>query len=431
MRMRRQRGRFLLVGVLLAASACSSSGGQGNASGEEPSGGGNMMAYDPPTRFDTSSTVTLPRTVGAGRVTNGGSVNGTLPIALHRTTVFIAEPDGLSALDGVTGRTVATIRPANETTNSIDDLGRFSSSPVQPPVLAEVGGRTLVAAPVTVNLPGSGTSPDQRVVEVLVADADTGQQAWTVQLPLPRWAADDYYRVWPAAVGAVGTTLVLTASADDDAVTYGLDLVTRQLRWQKDGVSLRVVADGLALGFSGDARTGDTRLIALEAQSGAQAWAKTSPDATSLRAAGPSIVIAVQGTSIPGERSYTLRAARTGEVLNKGNGDFDWIDCLYDAKSMTVCRRSMFGAFAGAFDATTGKWLWSLPDKSANRVAPSVTTAWHGVVYGETKDGPLLIDARTGRDRPDEPGFAPYMVNERLGVGLNDSNDVVVHPAVG
>lgn len=40
-----------------------------------------------------------------------------------------------------------------------------------------------------------------------------------------------------------------------------------------------------------------------------------------------------------------------------------------------------------ALDADTGKVLWSLPDAAANRVAPTVTAAWHGAVYGTTSNG--------------------------------------------
>ncbi len=120
----------------------------------------------------------------------------------------------------------------------------------------------------------------------------------------------------------------------------------------------------------------------------------------------------------------------TGAVLKEGEADFSFIQCDYDGRSLTVCARGMFGAFAAAVDAN-GEWLWVLPDDSDGRVAPAVTTAWHGTVYGRTENGPLLLDATSGADRVERPGFAPHVVNEYLGVGLDEANNLMVHPADG
>nr|WP_237281897.1 hypothetical protein [Streptomyces griseochromogenes] len=42
--------------------------------------------------------------------------------------------------------------------------------------------------------------------------------------------------------------------------------------------------------------------------------------------------------------------------------------------------------------------LWQLPVKQADRIAPKITTAWHGRVYGGTDHGAIALDARNGKD---------------------------------
>lgn len=430
--MSRQHSAVLiaLASALISASACSgdeTETGIGGGSDAAASTGG-LTAYDPPASFDTTSGVALPSSVGAGKVTNGGTIDGDLPIVLDGRTVFIAEPDGLLGIDGLSGDTTADVRPEMEPANAGEDFGGFESSPLQPPVIGEVEGQRLVLVPVAVSIPGSGTTPDSRAIEILAADADTGEQAWTLDLAVPEWGQEDYYDLWPTAVGVAGTTLIISASADDDVISYGVDLTTRTVRWQKDGFGASVVGEGVAVGGTGHALLGEAQVLALNAVTGATTW--SIDGGRGLISAGPKAVIVTDGSSIPGEGTYAIRTMSTGAVLKEGDADFSFIQCDYDERSVTVCARGMFGAFAGAVDAS-GEWLWILPDDSQGRVAPAVTTAWHGIVYGRTENGPLLLDATTGRDRSEQPGFAPHVVNEYLGVGLDDANDLVVHPADG
>jgi hypothetical protein len=63
------------------------------------------------------------------------------------------------------------------------------------------------------------------------------------------------------------------------------------------------------------------------------------------------------------------------------------------------------------------------PD-SSGRLVPAVTAFWHGAVYGETQNGPVILDGRTGKDRS-SPGVAPIGVDQYT--GLTGSNGV---PAV-
>jgi hypothetical protein len=75
--------------------------------------------------------------------------------------------------------------------------------------------------------------------------------------------------------------------------------------------------------------------------------------------------------------------------------------CWGDQAKAVVCTaggnggREIFG-----FDDTTGKKAWGYTDKSANRVVPTVTAAFHGIVYAQTEAQPVLMDAATGNDVP-------------------------------
>jgi outer membrane protein assembly factor BamB len=86
-----------------------------------------------------------------------------------------------------------------------------------------------------------------------------------------------------------------------------------------------------------------------------------------------------------------------------------------------------------AVDATSGAFLWQLPDSAANRVAPTVTAVWHGAVYGYTDNGPLVLDARTGADRDDSPGAAPNVVDGFVGIAPPQviNGPMIAYPAAG
>jgi hypothetical protein len=69
-----------------------------------------------------------------------------------------------------------------------------------------------------------------------------------------------------------------------------------------------------------------------------------------------------------------------------------------------------------------------------------ITAAWHGAVYGETGNGSVVLDGRTGADRSANPGASPQLVNEYFGVGVPPGKktdrvqvrrDLFLYPASG
>jgi PQQ-like domain len=75
--------------------------------------------------------------------------------------------------------------------------------------------------------------------------------------------------------------------------------------------------------------------------------------------------------------------------------------CLGDQASAVVCQQGEGNSpeIIG-IDDTTGKKTWGYTNAAANRVVPTVTAAFHGVVYGETQIQPVMLDAATGNDIP-------------------------------
>jgi hypothetical protein len=96
----------------------------------------------------------------------------------------------------------------------------------------------------------------------------------------------------------------------------------------------------------------------------------------------------------------------TGAVVKSAPGlsarDSGGYQCLWDQASSLVCTeqqptgpKEILG-----FDDTTGKKAWGWTSTTGARVVPSVTAAYHGVVYVQTEKQAVLLDAKTGQDLP-------------------------------
>jgi hypothetical protein len=425
-----RRVGILLVGLLtLLVAACAG----GPASAPPP-------AYDPPTAFGPSSGTLLRGTSGSLTGAYGGRPE--LPVALDGTTVWFADSGGFSRADS-TGAAVAVPLPPD----------RWVSGAPRP-----VPSAGLVVAGAASVVPGSGTTPPGLALELLaVARSRAGDPdptlAWSVAAPLPWSEAPRSVRtavVGVAAVGAGRRVAVLTASTGTHRSTVAVDLDARRVLWVADGVLAGAVLDGrdpdgapaagapveapvvvgAAVPSGGGTGYSPSSVVGLDVSSGARRWASDDGStALSVHRAGPGTV------TVAGRRPTSARAFLT--VYDAAGGSRNAVDlgtatappeCTWDEASTTVCSGSNR---TFALDAPTGALLWSLP--AAGRVAPAVTTAWHGAVYGTTVNGPVVVDARTGRDRNPAPGAAPVVVNAYLGVGSGSGllGGVVVTPATG
>jgi outer membrane protein assembly factor BamB len=381
------------------------------------------VAHDPPTKFDPASRVALPSEVNPPRSVVGGTFDPPPPpILLEGSTAFVAAPTRLLVIDTATGRTKATISPRHEPMNAGPQVG---SEPAEGCVLVDVDGKKLVVVPFVTKVPGLGTTPARSVLEVFAVAAATGRPVWDTQLELAPGTATDATSVSAAAVGAAGRTVVvrvLDRSNDFARDTYAVDLASRRIAWHRAGFDAGAVAGAVVAGRLAYDQIGiQARLTGLAVGDGRQRWIApaASADLTVLPGGPTYIVVAGARYSDLGRFLRLVKVATGAAVDSPHLASLAGITCRFDGAAVTVCANR---EWAGAFDAATGKWLWELPDRIANRVAPTITAVWHGAVYGTTTNGPVVLDARTGADREAAPGAAPYAVDGYVGIAVDGSD---------
>jgi len=406
----------VLVTVLLALLA---------GCGAPTGGTGPPPAHDPPTGFAAPTGSLFG---GSGSRVFGRDPDD-LPAALVGTAVW--------ATDG--GRVVRVDSTGAEIPGPAAPPGRHAAGR---PVPTEDGGVLVGAASV---VPGAGTTPPGLSVELLSFDAATGALRWSAPSVLP-WA-DRPPAVGLRVAGVVAGVAVLTASTDTRRTALGVDLTSQRVLWTADGVAVDALlvdgpAGGTALGVAttpGESRAyAESAVVGLDAVTGLRRVAGEVLRAPEITRAGPGLAVVAGRTaattlSAPSAslrfvdaRGATVRTVDVGRTYTPPR-------CVWDEAATTVCAGD---TRVFAVDAVTAAALWELPDPAANRVAPRVTTAWHGAVYGTTVNGPVVLDARTGADRDTRPGAAPVLVNAYLGLGAETTGvagfggGAVITPAI-
>jgi outer membrane protein assembly factor BamB len=354
--------------------------------------------FDPPVRFDGPA-VELP---DAAQPSTTSGEESRPAVTLADGVAYITAEDGLAAIDTGTGE------PRWEVdTKHAADPGGFGSNRVAPLVAAD--GKTVYAA-WNREAEGEGTMPDRSVIEVLAVETATGKTAWSAEitsapsstgLAAVPIGADELLA--PQVVGVDAGAAFVTA-AD---TTYAVDPSAGTVRWKKADFRALTFADGVV---AGGERTGyaEGRLVGLAAATGEQQW--TLADARQPATAAPRLLSAnlddktLVVDAVSGERRVTLDGA-------------GW-RCRHDARSLVLCSKYGYGAAdrgIAVFDAASVQKRWALPDDSG-RVVPKVTGFWHGAVYGEVGDEPIVLDGKTGQDRQTSGGAAPYEIDRYGGV---------------
>lgn len=307
-----------------------------------------------------------------------------------------------------------------------------SGKPALAPLQTTVAGRDLVVIPFAVQIPGRGTTPPHISVDVVSVDASTGRQVSSALVDLDSEVTDlRYFDVVP--VGISGQTVILRVTSmyyTTVIQTYAVDLLSGRTLWRNGNFAVQAVVGSTAVGTTTPNGSGPYSVAGVNVMDGKTVW--TGSDSALLDAsifpAGPSNVVTFTSEG-PGGYTMQVIQADTGAVKADQKGDFNRAGCYYDGRATVVCAGYRWTA---AFDATTLEPLWSLPDTGTNRIAPTVTAVWHGIVYGTTDNGPVALDARTGQDKPNSPGASPYIVDSYVGVGVDTANHLaVVYPADG
>lgn len=342
-----------------------------------------LRSHEPVTRF-ADQEVVLPR----GAVTLDGG------------TAWVAAQEGLVSVDIATGESTY-IRPKGQSPSTRPKLG--------PPVIAEVRGTRLAMSVMPVELPRTGTQRTRYAIELLAADVTTGRRAWSTQLPLD---------------GSMGFTersdLKVAAVNDGTAVVVdGSDLMARKVRWSKFvGVESVIAAYGGVVAVVEQNMYLEERVHGLRVTDGKQVWTREAETGLTVLPAGPSSLLITGGSDL-NAYDTTLVAIRDGRSLASPDVAAVPDVCSPDGRDTIICGRFKVGQHGVfALDADSGKKLWELP--TSDRNAPRFHSAWHGVVYTSLDDEGLMLDARTGEDRPAPLPQAPDLVNGFVGVFVRD-----------
>ena len=404
----------VMAAVLAAGTACSAEEGKRSRDGRIA--GAAMRVYDPPTRFDGGSAVPVP--VVNARA--GSEVE--LPVVLDGAIAYLTDGSGVKAIDVITGRVRWAAAPVGQAVGTAMPAA---------PVMTSRAGKPVVLAAAPVAVPGVGTTPEHVAIEVRTVDAATGASVWTRQVEVGAEGAAALTEDGVRVVGCDGQIAVVRSGQ----ATYAIAVSDGHLRWKKDAFAAAALAGGLVIGVDPPDAAAHQQVTALVLADGAPAWHAASDSyQLSVQAAGPDLV-AVSGLRYAdATRVFSLIDAGTGRVRRSRPIDRDVsLTCRYDQVSVVVCSGQAEGAArAEAFVARTGRALWSLPAAGSARVAPTVTALWHGAVYGSTANGPVVVDARTGIDRPGAPGVAPSLVDGYVGVVVDaGGGPVEAYRAVG
>jgi hypothetical protein len=403
-------GGLLLVGCSSTKtgkpSGPTGSSGQSGSTSVTSSGstGTLTQSFDPPLVFNKQPVSELSGDV-LGSSTDG--INNYYRSTLDGTVIYTVTGDSLSAIDVATGQSTWNVRV---------DRAETMNSHVAAPAL--VDGKVYAAFETTI--PGKGTTPEQPAITVVVADAASGQARPPIQIPTPD--AD------PAgALASRGPTKVFGVSGSLVAVnrgagTFGVNVDTKSLAWQRKNFITRDVIDDVVIGV--DTKPvpddGSDRVLGLRIADGKQAWAASerSPG-IQVTSAGPHLVL------VDTEKSADFLSAADGTLRGKLPPTVStpllggtW--CSYDDRSITVCKGTY--RMIGIDPNSPGKPKWEIKGGGAREI-PEVSAVFHGAIYGKTSNGPIVLDALTGADKPDSPVLVPTFVNEHVGIGSVEAED--------
>jgi hypothetical protein len=415
-------GAGLLVAVLLVALVVLRlvGGARGSSVADAP-----PPTYDPPVTFAAGDGTALPREADADP----------LPAVLHGFDVFLALADGVQVVDTRSGAVRAHVDPATTVTPAGPSTAPAASSassvpaatdPVElgdadpgPPILARLGDRDVVVAAYEGTVPGHGTTLGHDAVQLLAIDATSYAAVASARIDLPTSLAGTGQLRSVQLAGADGGIAAITVrtGSDDAPTTYGVDLASGRAVWQAPGLAGSAVIGGVVAGAQ-SGTTGVGPLTAVRLADGHAVWTTSGAGSRSLAVAvgGPALVAAAGADPVSGSFVLTFRDAATGAVRGS-DAVPGGVTCRFDGLVTTVCALPQAGEpWAAGYDAQTGNRLWALPDAAAGRVAPRVSAAWHGAVYGTTDNGPVTLDAHTGADRQTAPGVAPDLVDAYVGV---------------
>jgi len=347
-------------------------------------------------------------------------------------------------LDGTTGRQVGSVSASHRVPSPTGGGGGFAGSADAPPQLATVNGKQLALTGYVVQLAGHGTTPPSLAVEVDAVDA-RGNRQFEILAPVAGDPQNLSGVPVVSFVGVAGSVAIATVGDSDDGTsTVAVDLAARKALWHSSSFTPEAVAGTTLIGTTGNTdgfmqggavSFGTSPLVEVSAASG-QTIRRLPGQVADVQVTpagnGTALVEASDGS---GHIVLSLLNTHTGKskVLARqkqtGPGDVPW-SCQFDGRATVVCSDSTgYTPLAFAVDGASGRVLWQLPDKHTHRVAPTITAVYEGYVSGRTENGPVVIDARSGKDISDSPKIAPVLVDASIGIADSAHNGLEAYPA--
>jgi outer membrane protein assembly factor BamB len=403
---------LVVTGVALAAC------GGDEPSGEAPAEPGGKPAsaaaeaYDPPATFGPGLPLGPEFTGGVGR---------SFPAVLAgRTAVWLGE-EGLGGSDAVTGQERWRL--------PVEGI-QYEKGEGATPVFDASSGDPVVYAVVEREVEGTGTVADRPGLLAMAVDPETGEKRWETPIDVDR----DEGIIEPRLAAGDGTVAV-TNIGNDRPTTFALDAATGKVRWQQAELDVAAVGKGVVAGVRYSRTDSEGEIVGFDAAAGTEKWTWAPPQGAKLTAGseprralplGPDLVFVPAASELYDEFSGFIDVA-TGETRHTFTDELPVSTCEYDRRDTLVCGDL---SHTVALDAASLRELWQLPGSGRTSLYP--TAAFHGAVYGKADNDPVTLDARTGADRPTDPGQAPTEVNEYAGLGVTEDGDLVAtFPATG
>ncbi|WP_306356745.1 MULTISPECIES: hypothetical protein [unclassified Nocardia] len=318
---------------------------------------------------------------------------------------------GLHAIDPLAPKTQWSMVP------TIDPHKTFGSAKIWNPGGAPVIRSSTIFAVFGGKSAGTGTGRDRNVIQLIATDA--GDSTWDTTIDL---GADGNSSKPLSIAGVTDTSIVITTASmwglpvfplPDSAHTWVIDRTTHQVRWERAGMYTGHVDNDTLVGIVAANPTSSKRgVLGLSLSDGSQRWQKEFPGYTRM------FIQDIEGMTLVDSEGGGLEliSTVTGDALYRRDR-LGALTCHFDELKTVVCQPQVGDSVILAFDITApGSPEWEFATDGA-REAPTVTAAYHGLIYGHnSKRQGVVLDASTGQDAPDPPGFVPVLANEYVGI---------------
>ncbi len=363
----------------------------------------------------------------------------TLPQQIRGSRIFTATENSVNMYDAVSGKLTTLV---NENVPAPADPTARPDPEKRTPFLATLSGSTYALSSIAFSKPGSGTAPDSAVTEIYGFNIDKPTEEYSWQIPMgPLSESESDSKLSDNVFGISGSYLILHfgsyQSYKNNTRIYNLN--TRKASADYTGFTPQRISGDVLLGVN--ARDPDATSQAPE---NSLLTAKSLKAATTLWTGldysteasidveyfspGVSIVEANLYYEDPTLTSIRFIDDRTGKDIRKPIVSENRINsqCWYGGAEQSLCT---IGESSSPdlmlLDSSSGEVIRTVISAGSPRIMPKIGYFWADTIYGTTERGPIMIDAKTGKDIPAELGFSPIYLNQEFALFRND-NDLLL-----